>query len=350
MQITTYTQHLAFDELKPKWNELLKRSYADSVFMTWEWCSTWWNAYEPGDLWIHAIASEEGDLIGIAPFFIERQQEERIVHLIGCEDVTDYTDLIVDTRHINEVFTTLSAFLLSQQSLYFDRLELCNVPENSFTYLHFASSLQEQGFHVDWIQNEVTPQIELGNDYETYLERHVDSKNRKEIKRKLRHAESGEYDIDWYIVDQEHDLPNESQIFFDLMAKSTPSKAIFLANVAHRQFFEMMIPVMAEAGWLQLTFLKIEGVHCASYLNFDYNQRVWVYNSGLDPMKYSALSPGILLTQYLIQWAIDHRYSVFDFLRGNEEYKYRMGGKDKIIYKLRAHLTSHNEALEDTKI
>ena len=106
----------------------------------------------------------------------------------------------------------------------------------------------------------------------------------------------------------------------------------------------------AEAGWLQLTFLPVDGVHCASYFNFDYNRRVWVYNSGLDPSKYSALSPGILLTQYLIQWAIEHQYSVFDFLRGNEDYKYRMGGKDKIIYKLRTHLSTHNEALEDVEI
>ena len=78
VQISTYTQITAFNELKSKWNELLKRSYADSVFMTWEWCSTWWQAYQPGELWIHTIVSEQGNLIGIAPFFIEQQQEERI--------------------------------------------------------------------------------------------------------------------------------------------------------------------------------------------------------------------------------------------------------------------------------
>jgi len=35
-------------------------------------------------------------------------------------------------------------------------------------------------------------------------------------------------------------------------------------------------------GWLQLAFLEIEGRKAAAYLNFVYNNRVLVYNSGLD--------------------------------------------------------------------
>jgi len=349
VHISTYNQFSLFDDLKTEWNELLRRSYADSIFMTWEWCSTWWQAYQPGELWVHTIQSEQGDLIGIIPLFIEQQGQERVARLIGCEDVTDYTDFIVDQNHVNLVFDAMSDFLRSQQSLAFDRLELCNIPSHSLTYTQFAPYLQAKGFQSEWIQNEVTPQIELDTDYEAYLEHKVDSKNRKEIKRKLRHAEGGEYDIRWYIVGAEHDLSKESATFFELMAKSTPSKALFLTNPLHRQFFEKLIPIMAEVGWLQLSFLQVDGVPCATYFSFDYNRRVWIYNSGLDPTKYSALSPGILLTQYLIQWSIEHQYTVFDFLRGNEEYKYRMGGKDKIIYKLRAHLNPTLENPEDVK-
>jgi CelD/BcsL family acetyltransferase involved in cellulose biosynthesis len=350
VHISTYTQFSLFEDLKTEWNPLLRRSYADSIFMTWEWCSTWWQAYQPGGLWVHAVQSERGELLAIIPLFIEQQRQERVARLIGCEDVTDYTDFIIDQDHVTPVFEALSDLLWKNQSLTFDRLELCNVPAHSLTYSHFAPFLKSKGFESAWVQNEVTPQIELNHDYEGYLEHNVDSKNRKEIKRKLRHAEGGEYDIRWYIVGAEHDLAQESLTFFDLMAKSNPSKAMFLSNPSHRQFFEKLISIMSEAGWLQLTFLQVDGVSCATYFSFDYNGRIWIYNSGLDPTKYSALSPGILLTQYLIQWAIEHHYTVFDFLRGNEEYKYRMGGKDKIIYKLRAHLNPTHETLEDVKL
>jgi len=36
----------------------------------------------------------------------------------------------------------------------------------------------------------------------------------------------------------------------------------------------------------------------------------------------------------LIQQAIEQQRAVFDFLRGNEDYKYRLGGKDTHVYRL----------------
>ncbi|MGV2434949.1 MAG UNVERIFIED_CONTAM: hypothetical protein LVT10_08765 [Anaerolineae bacterium] len=63
MHISTYTQFSLFEDLKTEWNPLLRRSYADSIFMTWEWCSTWWQAYQPGGLWVHAVQSERGNCL-----------------------------------------------------------------------------------------------------------------------------------------------------------------------------------------------------------------------------------------------------------------------------------------------
>jgi hypothetical protein len=70
------------------------------------------------------------------------------------------------------------------------------------------------------------------------------------------------------------------------------------------QFFRAMAGVMLQAGWLQLAFLEVEGNRAAAYLNFVYNDQVLVYNSGLDPQKYSYLSPGVVLIARLIEKAI----------------------------------------------
>jgi CelD/BcsL family acetyltransferase involved in cellulose biosynthesis len=79
--------------------------------------------------------------------------------------------------------------------------------------------------------------------------------------------------------------------------------------------------------------LRVDGTPCASYLNFDYDKRIWVYNSGFS-YQYESLSTGIVLLVYLIEDAIARGYTVFDFLRGNETYKYRMGGVDAPLYQL----------------
>jgi CelD/BcsL family acetyltransferase involved in cellulose biosynthesis len=58
-----------------------------------------------------------------------------------------------------------------------------------------------------------------------------------------------------------------------------------------------------------------------------------VYNSGLNPA-YLSLSPGWVLLSHLIQWAIENDRKEFDFLRGDEKYKYRFGGVDRYIARL----------------
>jgi len=65
------------------------------------------------------------------------------------------------------------------------------------------------------------------------------------------------------------------------------------------------------------------------------SRRIWVYNSGLDPAAFAALSPGVVLTAAAIERAIAAGRAEFDFLRGNEEYKYRFGAADTHIYRLR---------------
>ncbi len=82
-----------------------------------------------------------------------------------------------------------------------------------------------------------------------------------------------------------------------------------------------------------MAFLDVGHRPAAAYLNFDYAGRIWVYNSGLDPT-YQALSPGWVLIGRLIEWAIRNGRKEFDFLRGDEDYKFRLGGTERSIYRL----------------
>jgi len=38
-----------------------------------------------------------------------------------------------------------------------------------------------------------------------------------------------------------------------------------------------------------------------------------------------------VLLSHSLQWACEHGRSEFDFMRGNEEYKYRFGAKDRLV-------------------
>jgi CelD/BcsL family acetyltransferase involved in cellulose biosynthesis len=41
-----------------------------------------------------------------------------------------------------------------------------------------------------------------------------------------------------------------------------------------------------------------------------------------------------VLIGYLIQWAIEQKREAFDFMRGDEQYKYRLGGVDRFVQRV----------------
>ena len=84
-----------------------------------------------------------------------------------------------------------------------------------------------------------------------------------------------------------------------------------------------------EQGYLWLAFLEIGGVKVAASLNFDYKNKLWGYNSGVS-REHMELSPGWVLLAHTIQWCCENGRYEFDFMRGDEEYKYRFGGGKSI--------------------
>lgn len=334
MNIISYTDETLFDTLKPQWNDLVQRSTTNNPFALWEWHVAWWQSFCPGQLWVLTI-EDNGHLLGIAPFFIEHHPEQgRVVRLIGHIDVTDYMDLIVDNGRRQDVYVALADYLQANAD-QFNALGLANIRESEPTYTEFADVLRAHGFDVSFELNEVAPMIPLPSSYDDYL-KSLNSRERKEVKRKMRHANGGIYDMQWYILDETHNLDEHIDTFLSLMALAEQEKADFLQNPKHVEFFKRLIHQMQPTGHLYLSFMTIDGVPAATYFGFDYNQRIYLYNSGLDPDKFGSLSPGIVLLQFMIEDFIQRDFTVFDFLRGNESYKYKMGASDTHLYQLNA--------------
>jgi len=330
LRLQVFTSDDVFDALGNDWNPLLKNSQCDHIFLTREWLQTWWEAYHPGELLVIVGYADNGELAGIAPWFIVQQGGERLIHTIGCVDVTDYLDIIAADQYKEAFFSALAEHLATFDG--FDRLELCNIPERSPTLAVFPEMLKKQRFNIKMEVQEVCPIIPLPGTWDDYLAS-LGKKQRHELRRKLRRA-SGK--VSWYIVGPEHDLASELAHFLRLMAASSEEKAQFLQDERNLTFFKLMAPRIMAKGWLQLSILTVDGEPAAAYLNFDYNNRILVYNSGQDITRFGTLSPGIVLLAYTIRHAIEQGRAEFDFLRGDEPYKYQMGGQDSRVFLLTA--------------
>ncbi|MFL7792339.1 MAG: GNAT family N-acetyltransferase, partial [Anaerolineae bacterium] len=292
LSIDAYHDESGFKELEGEWNDLLRRSPANTVFLTLEFQRVWWRYLGDGELLIVTVR-DDGELIGIAPLFATTNSEvQRVLAIVGCVEVADYLDLIAAEGREKEVCAALLDYLTWLESPDWDVLDLCNVHQDSPTLAMLPALAEGHGWTASTIKEDVCPVAQLPGSWDEYLQA-LNKKYRHELRRKLRRAEA-QGDLSWYIVGPEHNLGEEVENFLDLMAVSTPDKEAFLTPQM-RSFFRQLAHVMYDAGWLQLAVLEVGGQKAAAYFNFLYDNCVLVYNSGLDWQSFPHLSTGIIL-------------------------------------------------------
>ena len=321
-----------FSQIRPdQWNALLKESISDTPFSRYEYQRLWWE-HRGGGEWQDArlvlvTAHEEEKLIGIAPLFIAEYENQLALLLNGSIEISDYLDLIVRADDHARFLSGLLDFLASHLADGWSRLDWYNLPDDSPT----LAALKAESAHRGWTHHEEvyrpTPRIALNGDFDEYLSR-VEKKQRHEIRRKMRRAAESELNVRFVLVDPSTDIEPELDTFFDLMVHD-PGKADFL-HPAMREQMSAILHAAHKEGYLWLGFLEIDGVKTASSLNFDYNGKLWGYNSGVS-RAHMELSPGWVLLSHIIQWCCENKRHEFDFMRGDEEYKYRFGGVNRFV-------------------
>lgn len=318
----------AFSQLANEWDDLAAQGITDTPFQTAAYQESWWRNLQPPDSSLYTITVRQADntLIALACFYLH----DGMLHFNGCVEETDYLDLIVPAQHAEAGWTAVLHTITQPDFPAWHTAALCNIPADSPSRPILAKLAATYG--LAWREEvaEVCPLISLPDSFEAYLSQ-IESKQRREIRRKLRRATGAEAKL--ITIQPDDDLEQAVNDFLDLLQKSTFEKNDWL-NEGRRAVFHETAQAAMAAGTLQLLFMEVEGTRAATLFNFDYNGRIWVYNSGLDPEAFGALSLGVVLTAKAIEWAAENGRSTFDFLRGDEVYKYRFGAADTEIYKI----------------
>lgn len=324
MHLETFTDPGGFTALRPDWNSLLTDSAADTLFLTWEWQSVWWQSWGQGDLLLLAARDDDGRLLGLAPLYAAPGEAGRHLAFVGCVEVSDYLDVIV--RHGCEAAVyPLFVEALAARTDGWDALSLCNILATSPTLSYLPTLARGRGWQAVDEHEDVCPVIHLPTTWDEYLAA-LGKHQRHEVRRKLRrcHAEA---QVARRVYTGGPDLQQALEVFLRLHRLSHTDKAEFMDD-RMAKFFRAMTVVMAEAGYVELNILEIDGAPAAAMYNFRYRDHLLIYNSGYDPQLRPNLSGGIVLLSLCIQDAIQRGLRVFDFLQGDEEYKYRFGATD----------------------
>jgi len=331
-----YILHKDFSEINPQeWNALLSDSVTNAPFLRREYQNAWWE-HRGGGEWQDArltlvAAYEEGRLAGVAPLFFAQHEGRSALMLSGSVEISDYLDLIVrQENHARFVSGLLDFLAAADEPAKWDCLDWYNLPDSSPTLAALKAEAARRGWSYLEETYRPTPYIALKGGFEEYLSR-VEKKQRHEIRRKMRRAQESGRGVRWFISDMK-DAEAETEAFLSLM-EHHQEKAEFLRDAMRRQM-RAIIRAAHENGWLWLAFLEADGKRIAACLNFDYNDKLWGYNAGVN-RDFMDLSPGWVLLTHTLQWACENNRSEFDFMRGDEEYKYRFGAVNRYVMRAR---------------
>jgi CelD/BcsL family acetyltransferase involved in cellulose biosynthesis len=288
-----------------------------SVFVLPGWLDAWWQVFGAGFESQVLIVREDNEVIGIAPLKLK----DGIASFIGDNSVCDYLDFIVAPGKEGIFSQALMDHLsgLGVRSLIMETLR----PESVAGH-NVVDEAKRRGKSVSCSRIEVSYEMDLPATWEKYLGS-LESKQRRDVERKIRQLDTLA-EVRFSILRDAEVQEAEIATFFQMMADSRRDKSEFL-TAEMRSFFEKIEAAMSAYGLLRLAFLEVGLTRVAAILYFEYNDRIYLYNSGYMP-QYAEMNVGLVSKLYCIRQAIGERRKVFDFLKGQEVYKSRLGGRE----------------------
>jgi CelD/BcsL family acetyltransferase involved in cellulose biosynthesis len=291
------------------------------VFMLPAWLKVWWQHFNAGaELFIRSVRLD-GKIIGLAPLQIRGNSAS----FIGSVDVCDYQDFIVAPGFESEFCRAILDDLVQNGVR---EIHLETIRPDSIAAIHFIPLARENGYQAEYQQTDVSADLDLPGDWDQYLAR-LDGKQRHEIKRKIRNLSDLGETIFREMTGNEAGA-SAIDSFLQLFPESRGDKAQFMTG-AMQAFFRSLAGALGEIGIVRFDALELGGKPLAMVMYFNYNENIYLYNSAYDPA-YKSMSVGILSKALCIRNSIAQKKRRFDFLKGAEQYKYYLGGKEIKLY------------------
>lgn len=292
-----------------------------SLFVMPSWLEIWWQEFGSEFNLLLLSIYQGNKVIGIAPLKVRGETAS----VIGSSDVSDFVDFITLPGKEKSFFSCLLEYLF-QQGIHF--LVIKHVHPGSSIYRFFVDEAENHHYEIYCKQDDVSLELDLPASWDDYLAS-LSGKQRHEVRRKIRRLQKAG-SIKYRTITGRDEVTHLLNTFFWMFSESREDKEKFLTT-SRESFFRSMASKMAEQALLKIDLLEINDKPVSIILYFDYQNNIYLYNSGYDP-EYRHLSVGLLLKIFCIKDSIEKNKTTFDFLKGNEAYKYRLGAREVPLY------------------
>ncbi len=315
VQIVTTGEALA--RLAEPWWALWRQSPHATPFQSPAWLIPWWQSFQPGVL--HTIAVWNGpSLSALAPFYVEQGERRRRLLPLGIS-VSDHLDVLIAPagaeEHAAALAEAIAAVSVDECALEELRSEACGwqipcpctlscvaAPESACPVLTLSGGLDLAGC--------------------------VPARRRRQLRRAhVAALRRGAVEIQPIRRGEEEHFLAQLTRLHGLRWQSQGEPGV-MCDPRVRRFHAAALPELTAAGLSRCSVLRIGEAVAAAYYGLAGRRCHYGYLGGFDPA-FAAESPGSILIGHAIAQAIGEAAAEFDFLRGQEDYKYSWGAADR---------------------
>ena len=294
----------------------------NSGFLTWEWLYGWSEAFIRGERRLAVLTFTSGaSLVGIAPMYRDVAPHGpvrlREIGFLGLPEAgSDYLDVIAVRGKERLVAQSLSGALFGPLAKTWDTIQLRDVPCDSVFLGQFMLELRRLGKQYTVTEGAFCPQIRLPGSFNDYLGA-LSGHGRQAYRRKLRALNTVD-DIEHVIYQDEGAVRSALVEFQQLYEKRWGRSA--------EELFGLLTAYLSRAGdaWaIEVSLLRVRGRAVAGLVHLRNGRTIYQYLMAVDRDFNPSLSVGNLICGMNIGAAIEAGFVTYDFLKGEEAYKFQ---------------------------
>ncbi|MGH2955380.1 MAG: GNAT family N-acetyltransferase [Solirubrobacterales bacterium] len=323
--ISAVTELDGLAEFESDWRRLAERR--GNAFLTPEWARCWFEHYGEGaSPFVPVLQGGNGTLKGLLPLALPDSGHPRVCRIAGA-NLGDHFHPLAERGQEAEVAAAVGEALASSPSpwsiLALDHVEL----EEPW----LASLSAGTGLRLRLLERTSAPLpfIELSRhaSWDDYLASRS-SNLRQQVRRFARRA-AKRHSMRLRRTDDPGELRADMAVFFGLHDRRFSAESSLRSERA-RAFHTDFSAAALKRGWLRLWFLELDGAPVAAWYGWRVGARYAFFNSGFDP-DWSETRPGLVLQSAVIESALEEGAEEFDFLLGDERYKFRFAEESRTV-------------------
>ena len=333
MEHEILTSQDEIEGIEREW-EILRKCCDASIYASHAWALEWLDKFGSHTQPNVVVLKENGRTCAIAPFIITEQKTAGIkikkLSMIGNgTGTTELYDLSILWCGEAEKIADALAEIIDQ--LDWNVIQIHDIREDDVSTLLYEkiSSLWD----TDEIVKIPCPYVELDSISDALD--NASSRTRRMIRKTLQPLEE-----DSRIRYRRVDIPEEVKEAAEFYALHHISRwedkggSIF-SNEDIASFLKDITTYAANEGYGEVFEVWIDGTLASQMICFEDGDVMRAYRVGMQP-RFSQLSPGNLVSYYAMSEALKSGFTRFDFGAGSEEYKYRLGSKDRFLMRIQS--------------